>query len=185
MISHKHKCIFVHIPKVAGQSIEHVFLSIHGLSWANRGPLLLRPNSNPQAGPARLAHLTAHEYVKCSHLSEELFNSYFKFSFVRNPWDRLLSEFKWRKLNVKHWAAWVRRKCSTKAAADTADPERHVKPQYDFLFDEKGIGIPQQKLPHKNKSAHKHYTEYYDNETRQIVAKKYAKDIEYFGYEFG
>jgi hypothetical protein len=46
MISYKRKCVFVHIPKCAGQSIESVFDNDAGLTWENRAPFLLRPNAN-------------------------------------------------------------------------------------------------------------------------------------------
>ena len=64
MISHHQKCVFVHIPKNAGQSIEHVFINLLELTWETRAPLLLRRNEHPELGPLRLAHLKAEEYVK-------------------------------------------------------------------------------------------------------------------------
>jgi len=46
------------------------------------------------------------------------------------------------------------------------------------------IGIPIKKLQHLNKSKHKHYTEHYTNELKEIISKRYKKDIEYFQYKF-
>ena len=46
-------------------------------------------------------------------------------------------------------------------------------------------GIEKRKLPHVNKTDHKHYTEYYTDELRDLVAEKYRNDIVLFDYKFG
>lgn len=214
MISEKYKCIFIHIPKAAGQSVEHFFLNLHGLSWEERAPLLLKFNSDPQKGPERLAHLKTSEYLSCGHLDEGKFNNFFKFSFVRNPWARLVSEFNYRnhskKMSFKEFVVKA-----MLFEGDYSDESRHITPQYDFLYDSSGkclvdfigkfedlqkdfdvvcskLDIKDSKLPHVNSSVKKiiikrpshKYTEYYDDETKEIVEKFYAKDIKQFNYNF-
>ena len=44
-----------------------------------------------------------------------------------------------------------------------------------------GIDVP---LPHTNRSSHRGRSELYDEETKEIVYEKYAKDFDYFGYTF-
>jgi hypothetical protein len=71
MISHKHRCIFIHIPRTGGTSIE-VWLT--GKNWADAHPEL----QHPTASQAR-------------ELYADYWDDYFKFSFVRHPVARALS----------------------------------------------------------------------------------------------
>ncbi len=40
------------------------------------------------------------------------------------------------------------------------------------------------RLPHRNRSSHGHYSEYYTAETRRHVGEIYAADVDTFGYSF-
>jgi len=144
MISQQDKCLFVHIPKTAGQSIESVFVKRAGLTWEQREHLLLRPNREKHLGPPRLAHLLAKEYVQLGYIDQATFEQYFKFTFVRNPWARLLSEFNYRKSHGD-----VDYQCSFKKFVierlPTAEKDchnsgkdyyRHILPQYYFIYDD-------------------------------------------------
>jgi hypothetical protein len=46
------------------------------------------------------------------------------------------------------------------------------------------VGIPRTRLPHLNSTAHRLYKDYYDDETREMIAVKYRRDIRVFGYDF-
>ena len=178
MLCHKLKFIFVHIPKTGGQSLENVFLQLIGLDWEKRAPFLMRPNDDPDLGPSRLAHLTASEYLSCGHISLKAFNKYFKFTFVRNPWDKLVSEYKFHgyasKISFKEFLF------ENFPEPGFSDKYRHVLPQYEFIFDDSGnqlvnfigkfeklqidfnhicneLGIHELSLPHINNSLKIHY----------------------------
>ena len=135
---------------------------------------------------------------------------YFRFTFCRNPYDRVVSNYtmvtKWvkqkrvlsefisdpEKLTFKEFCKFICIKDNHHWQTQLSYVEGHkldfvgrvenFKEDFNIVCDK--AGIPRQEPPRKNKSWHKHYTEYYDDETRKIVEEKYAKDIEYFGYEF-
>ena len=82
VICHSKKCIFIHIPKTAGTSIEQ-FIRNKGKNYLE----LIGVQYNRS-----LHHLTAHEIKK---MYPYQFNIYYKFAIIRNPYDRLLSEYYW------------------------------------------------------------------------------------------
>jgi len=141
MLSHKYKCIFVHIPKTAGKSVEQVFLRLAS-ERRRTGALLLHRNTDPQLGPPRLAHLTASEYLHYGYVTSKEIHCYFKFAFVRNPWERMVSEYRWRfpdsrpdfkTFLFKHFPT-----SDDDCHLSGRDHYRHVLPQCDFVFDKDG-----------------------------------------------
>jgi chondroitin 4-sulfotransferase 11 len=189
----KEQFVFIHIPKCGGNSItsDHFRNFSHDLRNEN------------------------FKYFKDSY---ERSLSKFSFTFVRNPWDRLVSSYEYLKnggnctLDAEDYLNLFSKYENFKEMVlnweEVFFDQIHFKSQSDWICDNDGniivdfvgkfenlqqdfdivcdrMQIPRKKLPHTNKTNHKHYTEYYDDEIREIVAKKYARDIEYFGYKFG
>ena len=195
MISNKYNYIYYHITKCGGTTIESSLLKLEGIQQQIPYTNLnydIRKKFNIGCGNQ---HNLPESY------SDTLRKQYFSFTFIRNPYDRCLSEFFYLKkmkskkiLNVtffeylKHQDKFNTKFHCLPLHLYTNDCDfigRFENLQEDFNTICDKIKIPRQQLPHKNKTKHKHYTEYYDDETKQIVAERYAKDIEYFGYKFG
>ena len=194
MISKKHKFIFVHITKCGGTSVQNALEKYGGEYLWKRDEMR---NENHQIIHPK--HVLAEKYS----LTKYWKNS-FKFTFVRNPWSREISGYFYRKRMTDFRGTFEEHLASKnfinlplhhgnqynwlvshngKMELDFIGRFENFQEDFDIISDK--IGIPQQQLPYDNKTKHKHYTEYYNDETKQIVAEKYTKDIEYFGYEFG
>ncbi|TVQ46862.1 MAG: hypothetical protein EA365_04210 [Gloeocapsa sp. DLM2.Bin57] len=127
--NHKYQCIFVHIPKTAGTSFGRTI-------FENRDP--------------SVSHTDCFYYRV---FEPELFKQYFKFTFVRNPWDRLVSNYTYF-LRSDHVNASQPSKATKfltnyqdfeSFVIDLENPQMreylftlgHFRPQYEFICDYK------------------------------------------------
>ena len=137
------------------------------------------------------------------------FESYFKFGFVRNPWDRVVSLYERneavqmrQQMSFEEFVRWIQYSSST---CVHSSPHRY---QLDWFVDANGkmladfIGrferLPEdwaviakklgvrEALPHTRANPRlRHYAEYYTPETARLIEVKFKVDIETFNYRFG
>lgn len=197
-ISHKYKFIFICVPKTASESLRACLDPYSDIkSTSNDGPYSF--------------HETASELKIYFETMGWDWSRYFKFAFVRNPWDRLVSFYHYAKLdkNLKCWngPGWDENNPIEFNEWIKIDKERKILPlQLEMITGKEGALLVdfvgkfenlkkdwkticdtlkiELKLPYINFTEHKHYSLYYTEETKKIIAETEKKEIEMFNYKF-
>lgn len=210
MISYDLRCIFIHIPKCGGTSIENVIwphpedLTEANLWWG----FTSKYYNKYQTGG--LQHLLASQ-VRLE-VGLDIFNSFYKFTIVRNPWNRTVSQFAYMQARPDLMDfIGMQPETEFKTYLGLIQKKQHVQwmPQTDFILDQDGtllvdrigylesikkdsseifdiIGTcaERNKIFHANRSQRKTLDHYYDQESIEIVSEIYSRDINYLKYSF-
>ncbi len=207
LISDSHQFIFVHVRKVAGTSMRAVL-----------EPFAVAPPKSKwnkivsRAGwtsDYHRHHFRAHAPLVTAQelMPPEKFAHYFKFAFVRNPWGRLWSEYRFLRRSKTHKR---HKKAMSLEFSDFLRYQSQRKDAYvlPMLSDQSGdlaldflgkmesleddfahicerIGLSGETLPRLNTGKRKAYHEHYSDADRDFVAQHWAAEIEQFGYSFG
>jgi hypothetical protein len=216
LISYSKKFIFFHISKVAGLSIREA-LDPYAVKpdkfKINRPPEIINNKPNPlyEIWEFVLLHAKASDAIK--ELPEEEYQTFFKFAFVRNPWDWQVSMYHFilkETTHIRHnlvksmksfdeYLEWV---VNTKKPF----PRGTTKLQHEVITDKNGdliidyVGKFESltddfnhickvldintSLPHINRTSHKDYQTYYNSFSKKLVSEHFKEDIELFGYSF-
>lgn len=189
IVSSKKKFIFVAIPKTGSSSIERVLAKYNNdelNEWVDNGII---------------------KHKKLSQISEMLDKPYYKFCFFRNPWERAVSFYHYHvrqgntffghTFDEVPFEDWIKKQNLVAATDDRQTDyitlKGRIVPNVNiYKFEEiddswkhiQGVLGINEELPHINKSKHKHYSEYYTDETRHIIKIQEYGVIKMMGYKY-
>jgi hypothetical protein len=209
MISRKLKAIFIHIPKTGGSSLENLIWPKHEARveadlW---GGFIDQYHNKYQTGG--LQHLLGLQIRQ--EIGEKIFSEFFKFTMVRNPWDKAISQYKYTKKRTDLMSLLgMQKNDCLKTYLSLIQKREHVQwiPQHRFLLDENGdqlvdfigrfenfesevrrilrrLKIDAEEIPHDNQGKRRPLCEEYDEESVEMVRQIYHQDIELLSYQFG
>jgi hypothetical protein len=191
MLSNRYKFIFVHVSRTGGSSLERL---------AGR-PITTDPRTAP-GGNTDFAdkHATLADYY--SDYPNQ-YQSYFKFTVVRNPFDRLVSSWNWRcnivqdyncslhdftQLLPNSWSYLHSMKLEHMTFTDSVKQfnyiGRYENIDQDFPYLCKKLGLNYTDLPHTNKTNSGDYRQHFNQQTIDLVHDRFGTDLEMFGYKF-
>ena len=207
IVSHRHRFIFAAVPKTGTHAVRRALREQMGEEDLEQVGLFIdRRFPWEDLAAIRHGHLSLRQIRP--YVGDEVFADYFKFAFVRNPFDRFVS---YCAFMLRDGDVFQRRPRDVmRHFLFQQPPEQHVlfQPQATLLADEDGktlltdqfgrveemqasydslcarIGIASRPLDRVNASTHGDYRVYYDQELIDGVTARYAQDIELFGYSF-
>ena len=205
IISALHKFIFVAVPKTGTHSVRQALRQHMGPKDLEQVGLFVKKHFPiPELAQLQHGHLSLQQIRP--YMRPEEWESFFKFAFVRNPFDRFVSYCAFMTRDSGQFEA------DPKAVMHqmlTKPPLQHIlfQPQHLLVTDAEGqlmadyvgrveemqgsydeicerIGIPTAELERVNSSRRKDYRDYYDQPLIDGVAKLYGRDLELFDYKF-
>ncbi|MCF2905043.1 sulfotransferase family protein [Octadecabacter sp. CECT 8868] len=206
MICHRRKFVFLHIGKTGGQSVEKALrpFAFSRIQRFVRYVDIRTTKRDPYGIHAAGSHPTATELRQT--IGDEAYDSYYSFCFVRNPWSRLLSYYKFSKLKegrpafddastldfnafiAKHGDTAPMRQQSelllnNNGQIDVDFVGRFETLENDFQTVCETLGCSVE-LPHKNSTKKSDFRTAYSEESVDRVARWFADDVTNFGYTF-
>jgi len=204
MLSSEKKFLFIHVPKTAGNSIQDALRS-----YSDDEIISVAPYHD---GVERFA-LRSTKYKTMKHSTyfdyqieygADLMNSLFKFTCIRNPWDRCMSHFfsphrgqvEWNKEDFVRFVGEVVKPISfyissgkilqpIEVALDNID----YIIRYEMLIKDIGelvqrLDLRNFELAHRNSSTNLNPRRFYDSASVRFVNDFFMEEIEYFKYSF-